>query len=314
MLAARGSDVALEWCLGMAKSTKENTLVLSDLHLAHPAVRCSRRLRARHLRPLWQGVSRLVVAGDMAELQINRSRADAAREVAELQRLCEEDGVELLPISGNHDAYLTDRRHLELCDGRVLVTHGDALHPAIAPWARGAAAMREAVLKGIGRVLRERGLPDDPARLSLAERLDIVQHVAHSQFVACEAEGTHGLAEVLMRPDRVALMAWYWRNQPDLAAAFLEALAPQAEVLIFGHSHRPGVWQRSGRTIMNTGSFALPARPRAVLVIGDELRMHRIVRPTRDVCMLYQTPTYVHRFRTQAGTRKPGLGALPRAA
>ncbi|MEM1098611.1 MAG: metallophosphoesterase family protein [Planctomycetota bacterium] len=292
----------------MANPNHENTLIVSDLHLAHPAVRSSKRLFAEHLRPLWQGVDQLVVAGDMAELQINEQRAEAARQVDRLQHLCEEDGVELVAISGNHDAYLTDRRHLELCDGRVLVTHGDALHPAIAPWARGASAMRDAVLDGIRRVLRERGLPDDPDRLDLAERLEIVQHVAHGQFVAHEAAGSHGVAEVLMRPDRVALMAWYWRNQPDLAAAFLEALAPGAEVLIFGHSHRPGVWHRGGRTILNTGSFALPARPRAVRIRGQRLEMFRVVRPGGGDCALCPTPTYVHAFQTYAGR------SLPRAA
>ncbi|MEM1445510.1 MAG: metallophosphoesterase family protein [Planctomycetota bacterium] len=283
----------------MASTTLDNALIVSDLHLAHPAVRSSKRLRAEHLRPMWQGVDRLVVAGDMAELQINSSRAEAAREVERLQQLCEEDGVELVEISGNHDAYLTDRRHLELCDRRVLITHGDALHPSIAPWARGATAMREAVLGGMRRVLRDRGLPEDPDRLTLSERLDIVQHVAHGQFVSHEAEGSHGVSEILLRPDRVALMAWYWRNQPDLAAAFLEALAPQAEVLIFGHSHRPGVWQRGGRTILNTGSFALPARPRAVRVVGDRLEMFRVVRLSGGDCELYPSPTYVHRFRTE---------------
>ncbi|MEM7576278.1 MAG: metallophosphoesterase family protein [Planctomycetota bacterium] len=296
----------------MAPCTLDNAIIVSDLHLAHPAVRSSKRLRAEHLRPLWQGVERLVVAGDMAELQINDSRAEAAREVAELQRLCEADDVELVAISGNHDAYLTDRRHLELCGQRVLVTHGDALHPAIAPWARGASAMRDAVLGGIRRVLRDRGLPEDPERLTLAERLDIVQHVAHGQFVAQEADGAHGVSEVLMRPDRVALMAWYWRNQPDLAAAFLEALAPQAEVLIFGHSHRPGVWQRGGRTILNTGSFALPARPRAVRVEGDRLQMYRVVRPGGGDCELCASPTYVHRFRSEGG--RPSERPFSRAA
>ncbi|MEM8783641.1 MAG: metallophosphoesterase family protein [Planctomycetota bacterium] len=302
----------------MASRTDDKTLIVSDLHLAHPAVRSSKRLRAAHLRPLWRGVRRLVVAGDMAELQISAARADAAREVAELQRLCEQDGVELVAISGNHDAYLTDRRHLEMCGGRVLVTHGDALHPAIAPWARGASAMREAVLGGIRRVLRERGLPDDPDRLSLTERLDIVQHVAHGQFVAHESQGKHGVSELLLRPDRVALMAWYWRNQPDLAAAFLEALAPQAEVLVFGHSHRPGVWQRGGRTIMNTGSFALPARPRAVLVEDRSLQMHRVVRLGNGDCKLCRTPAYTHHFRTaRVGSEPrelPPRLRLPRAA
>ena len=182
------------------------------------------------------------------------ARVEAAREVEAMQEMCEQDGVELVILSGNHDAFISDQRSLSLMNGAVLVTHGDVLHPAIAPWSRGAAAMKKNTLEGIRRACRERGVE----ALDMQGRLEVAQHVAHRQFVEHESGGKHGVMSMLRRPDRVALMAWYWRNQAGLGAAFLEAMMPAARVLIFGHSHRPGVWQRGGRWVINTGSFALP--------------------------------------------------------
>ncbi len=197
-------------------SDADSTLIISDTHLAHPAVRGKRRLTAAHLRPLWQGVRRLVVAGDLAELQLVAARVEAAREVEAMQEMCEQDGVELVILSGNHDAFISDQRSLSLMNGAVLVTHGDVLHPAIAPWSRGAAAMKKNTLEGIRRACRERGVE----ALDMQGRLEVAQHVAHRQFVEHESGGKHGVMSMLRRPDRVALMAWYWRNQAGLGAAF----------------------------------------------------------------------------------------------
>ncbi len=268
---------------------RESTVIISDTHLSHPAVRASRRVRAEHLRPLWQGARRLVVAGDLAELQMEPARVEAAREVDELRELCERDGVELVVLSGNHDAFVSDRRHLLMMGGRVLVTHGDVLHPAIAPWARGAGTMKQRTLEALERYRQ----PDEPpGSLDLPRRLEVAQNVANLQFAESEGKGGHGVAELLLRPDRVAAMAWYWKTQPELAASLLEAAAPSASVIVFGHSHRPGVWRRRGRVVINTGSFVLPFRPRVVRIDGDTLRVRRVRRESGGDCVPTGTPLF----------------------
>ncbi len=279
-----------------ARPTPPATLVISDTHLAHPSVRPGRRLAAEHLRPLWQGVDKLVVAGDLAELQLVSARAEASRQVARLAELCERDGVELDLLSGNHDAYLTDRRHAELLDGRVLVMHGDALHPAVAPWSARAGEMERATEEALRRDREQNaGTPTD-----LRRRLQVVQHVAHQQFLqGGHGAKAHGWTRVLRRPDRLAVMAWFWRNQADLASAFAESYCPHAEAIIFGHSHHPGVWQRAGRFVINTGSFVFPTRPRAVLIRGTTLSFHRIRRGRAGLCALQASPLWTRSLQTQ---------------
>ncbi len=44
-------------------------------------------------------------------------------------------------------------------------------------------------------------------------------------------------------------------NAPGRAADFCERFFPQAKLMVFGHTHWPGVWQRGGRTVMNAGGY-----------------------------------------------------------
>lgn len=109
---------------------KDRIVILSDTHMGRPeaVVRSP-----AELAPLWRGADSLVINGDVAEVHDPRHRVKAAGQVLELHDLCERDGVDLTLLSGNHDPYISDTRHLKLANGAVFVTHGDALHPSIAP-------------------------------------------------------------------------------------------------------------------------------------------------------------------------------------
>lgn len=249
------------------------TLIISDTHLGRPG-----KATADMLRPVWEGVDELVINGDAAEVQIPWLRAAAVRELDRLEDLTRRDGVSLTLVSGNHDAYLTDRRCLELAGGRVLVMHGDALHPAVAPWTRSGKAMRK---------LTERALADaDPAeRESLHTRLSIAQHVGHSEFLeeyVLSSRGAGGIWHALRRPWEVPRVVAYWRREPEMAMRFIERYSPGTRVLIIGHSHRAGVWRRGDRTIINTGAFSFPGRPWCAVVSEGDLSVHRLVK-TRGV-------------------------------
>lgn len=243
------------------------TLIISDTHLGRP-----RRTTADSLRPLWQGVDELIVNGDVAEVQMPRLRTHAIREVEKLNELTAYDGVKLSLISGNHDAFLTDTRCVEFADGAVLVMHGDALHPSVAPWTQSAKMMRRQTNQAIKKL--------SPAeRNDLMARLAISQHVGHSEFLedhVLSATGDSNALRVLLKPWEVPRVLSYWRREPVLAEQFLERYAPQVRFLILGHSHHAGIWRRGDRVIINTGGFTFPAKPWCAVLRDDTLSIHRI--------------------------------------
>ncbi len=248
------------------------TIILSDLHLgrAHGAA-----TSADALRPVWLGADRLVINGDVAEIHHPRHRAAAARKTLRLFDLCEEDGVELTLLSGNHDPFISDIRHLHMADGLILVTHGDVLHPAVAPWSPVAGRVRKASHRALATLT-----PDE--REDLETRLRASQYASAfgwADLAKLENEsGRSNLFGMLIRPWAPIQVLLYWHVVPSLAAAFAERHAPDARYLVLGHTHHPGVWRIGPRVILNTGSFGFPGRPRAVIVDDGELSFVRILR------------------------------------
>lgn len=246
----------------------QRTLIISDTHLGHPG---RRACTADTLRPLLEGVQRLVINGDCGEIQITSHRAEAARQITRLHDHCEHAGVELVLLSGNHDAYISDLRHLLLADGRVLLTHGDVLHPAIAPWCTDADNIAADARAAISMLPADRR--NDPL-----ERLKVTQHIAHRSFVSTSRVGPHDLTWVTTFPRRACALLNFWMKAPGWAAAFAEQFTPEAQVVVFGHSHLTGCWRRGKRLVINTGSFAFPHRPWAVELDGDRLTVRRLRR------------------------------------
>ena len=243
-------------------------MIISDTHLGR-----HRRTTVETLRPLWEGVDELIINGDVAEVQMPRLRTAAVKEVEKLDELTAYDGVKLRLISGNHDAFLTDSRYLKLADDKVLVMHGDALHPAVAPWTESAKQMSEMTKQAIQKL--------DPAeRDTLDARLIIAQHVGHSEFLedhVLSSTGDSNFLRVLLKPWEVPRVLSYWRKEPSLAKNFLDHYAPQTRFLILGHSHHAGVWTRGKYTIINTGGFTFPARPWCAIIRDEELSVERIL-------------------------------------
>ncbi len=259
------------------------TLILSDTHLGRPARGAG---SAAALRPLWRGCDRLIVNGDLAEIGDAGCRGAAAREVVALQQMCEDDGVEVVLISGNHDPLITDRRTLTLAGGEVFLTHGDLIHRDISPWG------------GHGRRLGE--LRRDAVAQVTGDTADYMQHqwaaAAHAAHVQWDEFVTRRtpahapqqprqkvwspLRRRLNRPlhlaKKAARVLWYWHTLPSSAAAFARFNAPHARFFIFGHIHRAGVWRFQDRVVINTGAYELPGRPRGVVIQGARLSVHAI--------------------------------------
>ncbi len=248
---------------------KERIVILSDTHMGRPDAMVR---SPGMLQPLWQGASGLVINGDVAEVHDPRYRVKAAKQVLELHDLCEQDGVELTLLSGNHDPYISDTRHLWLADGSVFVTHGDSLHPAIAPWCPSAARVRQSYDRAMASLN-----PED--RGTLASRLSVSQHSAHEHWAEFEKALQHStFRQLARRPWMVFEILWYWHTIPGLAMQFAKEHAPDTRFFIFGHTHRQGIWQRGQTTLINTGSFGFPGSPRAVVIEDGRLRVYRVCR------------------------------------
>lgn len=245
-------------------------VILSDLHLGRR--HCAAR-SADALRPLWDGAAHLIVNGDVAEVHHPRHWTVAARATLRLFDLCESDGVELTLLSGNHDPFITDLRHLHLAGELVFVTHGDVMHPAISPWSPASARMRAAHEAALAALEPEQ-------RDKLESRLSATQHAAYAEWndlqkLADEARHSTVMG-MFIRPWALVQVIAYWRAFPHLAAEFTARHAPKARFIVLGHTHRPGVWRIGDRIIINTGSFGFPGTARAVIIEDEALSVWRI--------------------------------------
>ncbi len=250
-------------------SPLQRTLILSDLHLGRPGGARS----ARSFEALVADYDRVIVNGDAAELHHARFQRDAEVQLELFRDLCLTRGIRLDLIAGNHDAFVSDLRALQLAEGAVYITHGDAFHPAIAPWSPYAASMRRSYAEAMAAT--KPGTPEDEARFAAAREASLAEW-------RTMGEGAHvsTLANMAIRPHRVLAVLAYWSRFPAIAAGWAERFAPRAGTMIVGHSHRAFVKSIGGLRLVNTGSFGFPGTPHAVVLEGHTARVHRIVDHT----------------------------------
>jgi len=233
-------------------------LILSDLHLGLSP------LEIEQLEPLIQAADELWLNGDTAETRHPRYRDRARRLWEHLQERVARRGIPLVRLAGNHDHHDSLPMHRLLCQDRVLVTHGHAFLPCIAPWS-------------VWATEAERR-----HRACLADLPEGERHTLHAALRAAAAaseaawsdharERRLHAAAMLARPWAVAAVLTTWWRWPGLAEAFVRRHAPQARVVVSGHSHRRAVHRRGTLAILDTGSFNPPARPAAVWVRPDRV-------------------------------------------
>lgn len=244
----------------------QRTLVLSDLHLGRPGGARD----ARAFEALVADFDRVIVNGDVAELHHARFQRDAEVQLEIFRDLCLTRGIRLDLVAGNHDAFVSDLRALSLADDAVYITHGDAFHPAIAPWSPYASSMRRTYADALAGA--KPGTPEDVARLAAAREASLAEWRSMG-------EGAHisTIANMAVRPHRVLSVLAYWARFPAIAAGWAERFAPRAGTMIVGHSHRAFVKTIGGLRLVNTGSFGFPGTPHAVVLEGSAVRVHRIV-------------------------------------
>lgn len=230
----------------------EPVRILSDLHLGH---KVSRIDDVAALRPLITGAGTVIFNGDtwqeLAKPFLERSTAM----LEELRNLCREEGAEAVFLPGNHDPSWSGKGWAELADGRIVVTHGDALLYDGSPW------KREILLAGAHIAQLWENHPnagtDPEVRLCVAR--DVARELCSVEYPTGRRTWQRAW-DAILPPQRAVKMIEAWFIQGTAGADFCERYFPKAEILVIGHFHRVGSWLRKGRRVINIGSFTTPGR------------------------------------------------------
>lgn len=255
----------------------EPVRILSDLHLGH---RVSRIAQVESLRPLIRGAGTVVFNGDTWQELADPWRERSQAMLDELRSLCADEGAEPVFLSGNHDPGWPGRGWVELAEGRIVVTHGDALLFASSPWKR-------EVLLSAERVAELWDQHPD-ADSVVEERLRVAREIAREMHSTEFPRGRHLVQRVwdaVVPPQRAFYMLHAWISQGAKAAEFMRRYFPRAEVMVIGHFHWPGSWCIDGRRVINTGTFVSPNPARWVEWDGGFLRHGRVEEKHGDFRM-----------------------------
>lgn len=251
---------------------EEPVRVLSDLHLGHPG---SRIHEVEQLRPIIVGAKTVIFNGDTFEERAKKYMEKANAQLGELKALCAEVGAKPIFITGNHDPVGPPNHYLDLYEGHVFVTHGDALYEEVSPWSTNRKA---------GQAAAKRIIPEYTAeeRQTLEVQLAIAKRVAvEMEIQQTKAKQGFGgkLASILnltWPPYRPFIVFRVWLTCHKLAHAFHEQHRPEAGIMIIGHTHRPYIRKKDNRTVVNTGAFLPLSEAWAADISEGHLRVLKI--------------------------------------
>ncbi len=230
--------------------------IFSDLHLGHKASRID---EVESLRPLFKGAGTVVFNGDTWE-ELARPWRERSREMLEaMKAILSEEGCETLFLRGNHDPGWEGQPWLELAEGKIVVTHGDALLRGSSPWTREIMSRKDEV-EGIWREF-----PD--ADTNVENRFAVAREIAsrlNSRHHSKRRSLFSRVLDAAFPPTRALtiLAAWTWQGKRG--AEFCERYFPKAEVLVIGHFHCAAIRKSGGKTVVNAGSFVVPDRAKWV--------------------------------------------------
>ena len=238
------------------------TRIISDLHLGHSATRLT---DPSMLEPVLEGVDHLVLAGDVwQECKLGPERAEALRQYKKLLEMVRGRGITVEVLRGNHDpgsgsgvSWLRDRS--------ILVTHGDAVYDDATPWSRGFPKYRKEVDDIIARYA-----PTAHRAEACAERAREIALALKFEPLPKLPPPLNFFATALWPPRRAFEMLRVWRDMGNEGIRFLRRTGNGAKVLVCGHFHQAGIWQRDGYLVLNTGSFMHGSRTWMVDLSSDD--------------------------------------------
>lgn len=244
------------------------TIIISDVHLLRRA-----NSSTAMLSPIFDACDHLVVNGDLVEYHRDEIIPEAEKIIDEMHQLAAESGTQLSLLAGNHDHDISKERAMTFAERRIVVTHGDAFHTMIAPWAKHAPLIRAAWLSA-----RE-GQDNPEDEETIENRFDATRLASIAEWEAEKKTGVYtNWKSMLSRPRIIWRILRYWKDSPELTRHFTTRFYPEATHVITGHSHRQNIDQRREPTVINTGSFTFPGRPRCVVLEGDEIQVLPVKR------------------------------------
>lgn len=256
-------------------NTSDPTIIISDLHLGH---RASQIRDPEELAPILKEARSVIFNGDTVEMRTPVDRPVGRHMAAVVARLCHSIGCRATFINGNHDPAVSKVDHLDLMDGRILVTHGDILFLGVAPWSRQALAYRRIHLRALAN-LGPDALMNFEKRLLAAKRTSIkLQLIERPVTAHAKAAKLRVLIQQFWPPHRPFMILGAWLQTPTLAARLCDLFRPNARYVIVGHTHYPGFWKRGPVTVINTGSYVLHFGALAVLLDGESIEIRKVIK------------------------------------
>jgi len=256
-------------------TTSDPTIIISDLHLGHRATQIR---DPEELAPILKEARSVIFNGDTVEMRTPVDRPVGRHMAAVVARLCHSIGCRATFINGNHDPAVSKIDHLDLMDGRILVTHGDILFLGVAPWSRQALAYRRIHLRALAN-LGPDALMNFEKRLLAAKRTSIkLQLIERPVTEHAKAAKLRVLIQQFWPPHRPFMILGAWLQTPTLAARLCDLFRPNARYVIVGHTHYPGFWKRGPVTVINTGSYVLHFGALAVLLDGESIEIRKVIK------------------------------------
>jgi predicted phosphodiesterase len=257
---------------GVIKVPEEPILILSDLHMGH---RASRIKDPEQLAPLLSGIRCVVLNGDTAEMRHEEDRPIGRKLAADLAKMCHHLGTKPFFINGNHDPTISHINHFDLASDIILVTHGDVLFFGVTPWSRDAAHYRrkhQEILDG----LDPENLSDFEERLRATKQTALELQMVEPPLTKSRIPGLRLALRQLWPPWRPFKILKAWQETPKRAVDLANIFRPKARFVIIGHTHFPGAWKKSGRVVINTGSFIRYFPAHGAIINRDRIEVRQI--------------------------------------
>lgn len=264
------------------------TRVFSDLHLGHPA---STVRSVAELFPLFEGCGRVLLNGDTVETCSGALAGESLARAGELLDRLREAGVEVVVLPGNHDPDREGPSLVELEAGGVVVTHGDICFRYGSPWSPWVPKVKDKLDAAEAQAGGFENARTLEARAELAKAYARAFHPRPRRFTGFLGK-LETISHAAWPPTTPLAILDIWKNGPERVARWMEKFTPRAKVLVMGHTHRAGMWQRRGRWVINTGAFHPFTRPHFVESEPGRLRLveiehrHGAFRPGRTIGIL----------------------------
>ncbi|HEW79521.1 MAG TPA: hypothetical protein ENH34_06140 [Phycisphaerales bacterium] len=255
----------------------EPVVIISDVH-----VKSTNGWKGQidGLRRLWAAAGTVVFNGDTVGVREASDGTSAEKILTYISEQCAKDGAEAVFLAGNSDYFLDVAKHLLLAEGRILITHGDAIFPEMSPWwdeAHLYLAARDSALRKMPQELRS------TLEGQLASARKATAELAKGN--SCENNNSSFTGRIkkklqswLAKPRKGWAIAQTWKTMPSMAAKFTAQYADGVKFIIIGHTHRAGVWRVADKIVVNTGSFAGFGQPVIAHFTDGKLLVQKLVR------------------------------------